>query len=725
MVWPDPENRRHKASLFLLLGLLCLFIFVGISAALTSEDMDDVCDLDDHILIRSNGTWHCAFFENDSISFNITVNNITYIYTEWSNFSNHWDLLDTPIDITNMGSVSFNNVNVSGMIQTDKLNVTYIYSWFTNGLLSMDGDPWYLGGVDFRVQENFSVDGESHLEHTNVSSLNVSDMTTTSTLNITGNSIYGNLYLDEFFSGPCFSYEAIQDIDDWGSFTCVDISGEGFVNSSIDTYVQDMNISIENINNSWTDFIYSDWFDQDLNTTKEVQFVGMDITADVNISGDLNVTTPALAEFYKIFVNNDAIFEQTVYFGGDTRNYIEELNDVMKWETTTAGGDGMSISLNPFVGIDIDFLGTVPQVLYSSTDDLTIGRSASPVRIFTYNISDGANTVSPTEIIDINNTAQVGYSNESLDEYISTWANESGGLWINNSRTAHYPDNINVSGESSFWDATNITKNYTNLEISPGKDYALLLNVELSDTFMQDKNGLGLIYYDQGAITGSYPAYFDLNNISKYGLYIDSDTDRNSATHAVYVDQTSTASGTDAWASYFQSTCNGICYGFQGYGYTTSLTSEDSGIGVYGFSATPKGGFATSEAFKATPTAIGGNFSKLFSYYGTAGSNLFSGGTTYFTKSNKTTELLVGAGYPLQSEWNVIVGDNEYAGSAIVEYILEVGNDTYLHGDTNLNGTINIQGNQGLSQTVSVRKGDDSGACDLVFVSGILTSTTC
>lgn len=36
-----------------------------------------------------------------------------------------------------------------------------------------------------------------------------------------------------------------------------------------------------------------------------------------------------------------------------------------------------------------------------------------------------------------------------------------------------------------------------------------------------------------------------------------------------------------------------------------------------------------------------------------------------------------------------------------------------------------ISGTAGLSATISVRKGDDSGACDIVVTNGIITSHTC
>jgi len=43
---------------------------------------------------------------------------------------------------------------------------------------------------------------------------------TVDTLNITGYFIYGDIYMDDFFSGPCPAGQAIQSIDEWGDFSC-------------------------------------------------------------------------------------------------------------------------------------------------------------------------------------------------------------------------------------------------------------------------------------------------------------------------------------------------------------------------------------------------------------------------------------------------------------------------------------------------------------------------
>ena len=46
-------------------------------------------------------------------------------------------------------------------------------------------------------------------------------------------------------------------------------------------------------------------------------------------------------------------------------------------------------------------------------------------------------------------------------------------------------------------------------------------------------------------------------------------------------------------------------------------------------------------------------------------------------------------------------------------------------GTIRANTGFSANGTAGASATVSVRKGDDSGACNLVFTSGLFTSTTC
>jgi hypothetical protein len=46
-------------------------------------------------------------------------------------------------------------------------------------------------------------------------------------------------------------------------------------------------------------------------------------------------------------------------------------------------------------------------------------------------------------------------------------------------------------------------------------------------------------------------------------------------------------------------------------------------------------------------------------------------------------------------------------------------------GTVNAAGAYWANGTAGASATVSVRKGDNSGACNLVFINGLYTSTTC
>ena len=75
------------------------------------------------------------------------------------NNSDYWDGLDTPADIT-YDEISGGDVNDLG------------YYGYFNGLggvvggLSMDGDPWWLSGTDFQIDQELEVDGDTYLSDT-------------------------------------------------------------------------------------------------------------------------------------------------------------------------------------------------------------------------------------------------------------------------------------------------------------------------------------------------------------------------------------------------------------------------------------------------------------------------------------------------------------------------------------------------------------------------------
>ena len=78
---------NHKYSTYLVLIVFFVFAIWNGLAELTSDEIDDVCDENNSVLFKYNGTWGCGNLL-DSYVFNITVNNITNIYTNYSLFSN-------------------------------------------------------------------------------------------------------------------------------------------------------------------------------------------------------------------------------------------------------------------------------------------------------------------------------------------------------------------------------------------------------------------------------------------------------------------------------------------------------------------------------------------------------------------------------------------------------------------------------------------------------------
>jgi len=146
---------------------------------------------------------------------------INYSLIPTVNSSDFWDDLDTPTDIS--------------------------HSWLSDLAWSVAG---HIMDITLDMAGN-DID-------------NVGDLTI-GTLNITGNFIYGDIYLDDFFSGPCSSGEAIQDIDEWGSFTCTNIG-----NITSDDLVNYLNLSGTNANQNINIGIYnltSNWFNGKFNWT--------------------------------------------------------------------------------------------------------------------------------------------------------------------------------------------------------------------------------------------------------------------------------------------------------------------------------------------------------------------------------------------------------------------------------------------------------------------------
>jgi len=104
---------NHKYSTYAI--VLILFICaIGFSLAfLESSDLDEVCDVDNSIFFRINGSWGCGNLTDTEI--NVTINNITNLYTNWSVHSDYWDDLNTPYD--------FSGANISNDVEHPELSI--------------------------------------------------------------------------------------------------------------------------------------------------------------------------------------------------------------------------------------------------------------------------------------------------------------------------------------------------------------------------------------------------------------------------------------------------------------------------------------------------------------------------------------------------------------------------------------------------------------------------
>ena len=114
------------------------FLFSGIVVLgeLTSDELDDVCNVNDSVLFKSSlnkGQWGCANLM-DSRVFNITVNNITNIYNNYSLFSNQtlfWSgyssasqlPINNPFDqvLNTTSNVRHNNLTIDDTIKTGRI----------------------------------------------------------------------------------------------------------------------------------------------------------------------------------------------------------------------------------------------------------------------------------------------------------------------------------------------------------------------------------------------------------------------------------------------------------------------------------------------------------------------------------------------------------------------------------------------------------------------------
>jgi len=143
---------NHKYSSYVLIFLLFLFGIASALAYLDSSDLDDICNVDTSFLYRNSGTWMCANLTDTEV--NITVNNITNLYTNWSVHSNYWDNLDDPMDINIIApSIIASTVDsVNSLTFTKQDNVTDVMSIDTlNGRVGINteapSDLFVVNGV--------------------------------------------------------------------------------------------------------------------------------------------------------------------------------------------------------------------------------------------------------------------------------------------------------------------------------------------------------------------------------------------------------------------------------------------------------------------------------------------------------------------------------------------------------------------------------------------------
>jgi len=149
---------------------------------------------------------------------------------------------------------------------TDQINKTTGTYWGNWSLTTI------LDNINSMFSNYLSINGSNANQDINISPYNLyTNIGIFQGINISdggsvyGNAMfYGNLYFDNFFSGPCGDGQAIQSIDEWGSFSCVAVGGGGvgiphwlntsdylYINSS---YPQNIKIGGLNVTESYARF---------------------------------------------------------------------------------------------------------------------------------------------------------------------------------------------------------------------------------------------------------------------------------------------------------------------------------------------------------------------------------------------------------------------------------------------------------------------------------------
>lgn len=261
-------DNKHKYSTVLILLLFFLIGTFVVTGYLTSDEIQEGFNCPNNsILFLSDetGEWGCANLLDQEV--NITVNNVTYIYTNYSLFANYSDYCgvlidgdDTYVPYTGAtGDIDINgyklyagelqaNSTLFGRARIDGLLEIYSGSIYVEG--GWINTTGYMSARDFCINGTECIaDSLSYWSESEGSLTALYDLYLTKQVSVNANIIgWENITTKGKF---CINTTNPQCIDNW----------------------QDLNQS---------SFTYSDYFDQELNTTSEPDFAHADIT-DLNV----------------------------------------------------------------------------------------------------------------------------------------------------------------------------------------------------------------------------------------------------------------------------------------------------------------------------------------------------------------------------------------------------------------------------------------------------------
>lgn len=175
---------NHKNSTYLLIGIVFLMVTVYLISALSSDDIDTICNIDNNILYRYNGEWICGAL-NDTV-INQTVNNITNIYNNLSEFSNYcYDILPnndinlSNYDLTTTGVLTAGSgslVKGTGAFQTFDV-------WRTDGARTRLGSGATFSVLDYKTGQSLVV-RSNNFAGSSTGKLTIADTLATFTTNV-------------------------------------------------------------------------------------------------------------------------------------------------------------------------------------------------------------------------------------------------------------------------------------------------------------------------------------------------------------------------------------------------------------------------------------------------------------------------------------------------------------------------------------------------------------